>query len=123
MGSHEVVGKGYVNTKSSQTVFIGAIFTFIYNTKHKSMAKLISQSYSPLSSRLGEMEPFEDDLSTRGHLTTLRNRPQQKQPRQLSPSILAELLVNVYSYRLMVKVCIAVMCMEGSFSQIRSHIP
>ena len=35
---------------------------------------------------------------------------------------LAELLTNVYSYCLMVKVCVAVVCMEGGFSQIWSHI-
>ena len=91
MGSHEVVGKGYVNTKSSQMVSIGAIFTFIYNTKqlnpwpNSSASRIVN--YSLLSTRLGEMQPFEDDLSTRGYLTSLINRPQQKQPRHLSPSI------------------------------------
>ena len=31
--SHEVVGKGYINTENNQIVFIGAIFTSTY---HKS---------------------------------------------------------------------------------------
>ena len=80
MGSHEVVGKGYVNTKSSQTVSIGAIFTFMYNTKqlnpwpNSSASRIVN--YSPLSSRLGEMEPFEDNLSTRRHLTA--DKPQKQ---------------------------------------------
>ena len=60
-------------------------FSYSYHTKqlnpwpNSSASRIVN--YSPLSSRLGEMEPFEDDLSTRGHLTSLRNRPQQKQPR------------------------------------------
>ena len=29
---------------------------------------------------------------------------------------LAELLVNVYSYRLMVKVCLDIVCVKGGFS-------
>ena len=32
-GSHNVVGKVYVNTENSQMVFIGAIVTSIYHTK------------------------------------------------------------------------------------------
>ena len=35
---------------------------------------------------------------------------------------LAELLANVYSYCLMVKVRLDVMCVEGGFSQIQSQI-
>ena len=34
---------------------------------------------------------------------------------------LPELLVNVYVYRLMVKVCLAVVCVGAGFSQIRLH--
>ena len=33
------------------------------------------------------MQPFEGDPNTRGRLTSLRNKPQQKQPGQLSASI------------------------------------
>ena len=33
------------------------------------------------------MQPFEGDPYTRGRLTSLRNKPQQKQPGQLSASI------------------------------------
>ena len=35
---------------------------------------------------------------------------------------LPELLVNVYSYRVMVKVCLAVVCVEAGFCQIQSQI-
>ena len=40
--------------------------------------------YSRLAACLGEMESFKDHLSTRGCLTKLRNKPQQKQPGKLS---------------------------------------
>ena len=69
------------------------------------------------------MEPFEGDLSTRGRLTSLKNKPQ---PNNLGKfhqhQCLPELLVNVYSYYLMVQVCLAVVCVEGGFSQIQSHL-
>ena len=77
--------------KCSQMVSIAAIFTSTYHTKklnpwpNSSVSRIVN--YSPLSTCLGEMEPFEDDLSTRGRMTSLSNNPQQKQPRQLSPSI------------------------------------
>ena len=51
------------------------------------MGKLISQSCGELQLAVclpRDMEPFEGDPSTRGRLTSLRNKPQQKQPRQLS---------------------------------------
>ena len=42
---------------------------------------------------------------------------------QLSASIpLPELLINVYIYHLMVKVCLAVVCMEAGFSQIQYYL-
>ena len=67
------------------------------------------------------MQPLKGDLSTHGRLISLRNKPQQKQPRHFQHQYLSELLVNVYSYRLMVKMCLAVVCVEGIFSQIWSH--
>ena len=54
-----------------------------------------------LSAYPGEMEQFEDHLSTRGCLTSLRNKPQQKEP------------VNVYSYCVMVKT-VSNYCVCGS---------
>ena len=59
----------------------------------KSMAKLTiisqlcSKFYSQLSAYQGDMQPFEGNLSTCGHLTSLRNKLQQKQPRKLLASI------------------------------------
>ena len=44
-------------------------------------------NYSQLSPCQGDMQPFEGDLYTRGRLTRLRNKPQQKQPGQLSASL------------------------------------
>ena len=85
MGSHEVAGKGYVNTENSQMASIGATST--YHTKqlnpwpNSSGSRVVN--YSQLSVCQGEMEPFEDHPSTRGCLTSLRNKLQQKQPGQL----------------------------------------
>ena len=58
------------------------------------------------------MEPSEDHLSTCGHLTSLRNKPQQTQPGQISVQYLPELLVNVCSYHLMVK-SVSRSCVNG----------
>ena len=71
--------------------YIGVIFTSTYHTKqlnpwsNSSASRVVN--YSQLSACQGDMQPFEDDLYTRGRLTSLRNKPQQKQPRQLSASI------------------------------------
>ena len=54
------------------------------------MAKLISQSCGELQPAVclsRDMQPLEGDPYTRGRLTSLRNKPQQKQPGQLSASI------------------------------------
>ena len=86
---------------------IDTIFASTYHTKQLnpwsfSLASRVV-NYCQLSACQGEIEPFKDHLSTCGCLTNLRNKPQQKQPGQLSVPMLAELLVNVQSYRLMVK--------------------
>ena len=89
------------------------------------MAKLISQLYDELqlvSACPGKMEPFKDDLNTHGHLTSLRNKPQQSNLENSQHKYLSELLVNVYSYHVMVKVCLAVVCMEATISQIYLEI-
>ena len=85
MGSHRVAGTGCVHTDSIQMTSIGAICSSTYYTKAKSIAKHISQLPADYLSR--EMEPFKDHPSTRGHLTSLRNKPQQKQPGQSSVPI------------------------------------
>ena len=54
------------------------------------MAKLISQLCGELKLVVccqEDMQPFEGDPSTRGRLTGLRNKPQQKQPEQLLASV------------------------------------
>ena len=131
MGGHEVAGKGYVFTKTSQMASIGVVFTSTYHTKqlnpwpnpwqNSSASHVVN--YSQLSACQGDMQPFEGDPYTLGRLKSLRNKPQQKHPGKLSThQYLAELLVNVYSYCLMVKVCLAIVCVEAVFSQIWSHI-
>ena len=91
VGSHKVVGKAYIFTKTSQMTSIGVIFTFTYYTKqlnpwpNSSASRVVN--YSQLSARQGDMQPFEGDPYTRGRLTSLRNKPEQKQPGKLSASI------------------------------------
>ena len=86
-----VAGKGYVFTKNSLMVSISAIFASTYHIKqlnplpNSSANHLVN--YSWLSARQEEMEPFENWPSTSGHLTSLRNKPQQKEPGQLSLSV------------------------------------
>ena len=82
MGSHEVVGKGYVFTKASQMASIGAILTTTYHTKQLNPWPNSPASrevkYSQLSACQGEMQPFEGDPNTRECLTGLRNKPQHQ---------------------------------------------
>ena len=64
---------------------------FQLNISHKSAKPMkpvvLWISLSQLSVYLGEKEPFKDHPSTHGHLTSLRNKPWQTQPGQLSKSI------------------------------------
>ena len=70
---------------------IGVIFTSTYHTKqlnpwpNSSASRVVN--YSWLSACQGDMQPFEGDPYTRGRLTSLRNKPQQKLPGQLSALI------------------------------------
>ena len=70
---------------------IGVIFTSTYHTKqlnpwpNSSASRVVN--YSQLSACQGDMQPFEGDPYTHGCLTNLRNKPQQKQPGQLSAPI------------------------------------
>ena len=88
-----MAGKGYVYvfTKISQMASIGVVFTSTYHTNqlnplpNSSASRVVN--YSQLSACEGDMQPFEGDPYTRGRLTSLRNKPQQKQPGQLSASI------------------------------------
>ena len=81
--------------------YIDAIFTFTYQLIPWPNSYVVK--YSQLSNCQGDMEPFEDDPSTRGCLTSLRNKPQESNLGNFQHQYLAELLVNVYSYHLMVK--------------------
>ena len=79
-GSHKVVCKGYVNSENSHMASIGVIFTSKYHKAAKFMtiippSRVVNNSW--LSACHGEMEPFEDYLSTHGYLTSIRNKPQQ----------------------------------------------
>ena len=83
--------EGYVFTRTSQMASIGVIFTSTYHTKqlnpwpNSSASRVVN--YRRLSACQGDIQPFEGDPYTRVRLTSLRNRPQQKQPGQLSASI------------------------------------
>ena len=84
VSNHEAAGKGYVFTINSQ---MGSILTSTYHTKQlypwsNSSASRMT-NYSWLSAYQGDMEPFEGNPSTCGCLTSLRNKPQQKQSEHL----------------------------------------
>ena len=118
MGSHKVVSKGYIFTKSSQMASIGIIFTSTYHTKqlnqwpNSSASRVVN--YSQLSACQGDMQPFKGNPYTRGRLTSLRNKPQQKQSGQnFQHQYLTELFVNVYSYCLVKSVSCC--CVRGSW--------
>ena len=112
------MGKGYEFTKTSQMASIGTIFTSTYHTKqlnpwsNSSASRVVN--YSRLSACQGDMESFEGDPSTHGHLTSLRNKPQQKQPGQLSASILAEIVSQCVQLLFDGEVAISCCCVCGS---------
>ena len=85
-----------------------AFISSSYHTKQQNPWPNSSAShvvnYNWLSTCQEDMEPFEGDPNTHGHRTSLRNNPQQKQPGNFQHQYLAELLVNVYNYRWMVKI-------------------
>ena len=71
MGSHEVVGKGYVFTKNRKMTSIGAIYFHFHMSRKaaKSMAKLISQSCGDLQLAVylpRKDGPFKGHPSTHG---------------------------------------------------------
>ena len=81
------------------------------------MDKLISQSCGELQLVVCLSRgdgPFEDRSSTRGCLTSLRNKPQQSKNSlgNFQHQYLAELLVNMHSYHLMVK-SVSCFCVHG----------
>ena len=114
LGSHKVAGKGYVFTKTSQMASIGVTFTSTYHTKqlnpwtNSSASRVVN--YSQLSACQGDMQPFEGDPYTRGRLTS----HSKSSPGNFQHQYLAELLVNMYSYCLMVK-SVSCCCVRGSW--------
>ena len=98
---------------------IGTIITSTYHTKqlnpwpHSSTSCVVN--YSQLSAFQGNMEPFEGDPNTCGHLTSLKTKV-------VWATYIINIWLNWYSYCLMVKLCFDVVFMEASFSQIRSHM-
>ena len=100
-------------------MLIGAIFSSTYDTKqlspcpqpHQPSSRIVI--YSQLSACWDEMEPFKDHLGTYESLKILRNKPQQSSLNNFQHQYLPELLVNVYSYCLIVK-CVPCYCMCGS---------
>ena len=56
------------------------------------------------------MEPFEGDPSTRGRLTSLRNKSQQEQPRQLSASIHASIVSQCIQLSFDGEKCVLLLC-------------
>ena len=67
-------------------------------------------NYSQLSACQGDMEPFEGSPSTCGCLTSLRNKPQQKQPRQLSASIVAWIVSQCIQLSFDGEKCVLLLC-------------
>ena len=70
---------------------IGVILTSTYHTKElnpwpNSSTSCVVNCSRPFTCQ-GDMQPFEGNLSTHGCLTSLRNKPQHKQPGQLSAPI------------------------------------
>ena len=112
-----MVCKVYVNTENSQMASIGAIFISTYHTKQLNPWPNSSAScvvnYSQLSTCQGDMEPFEGNPSTRGRLTSLGTSHSKSNLVNSQHQYLAELLVNVYSHRLMVK-SVSCCCVCGS---------
>ena len=86
-----MAGKGYVKTKAAKwhplvPLSLPHIVQSSYIQWPNSSASCVV-NYSRLSACQEDMEPFEGDPSTHGHLTSLKNKPHQKQPGQLLASI------------------------------------
>ena len=72
-------------SQNSQRASVDAVFSLTYVT-HK-IAKSMANLTSWLSACLRKIGPFKDYLSNCGCLSNLNNKPQQKQPGQLSALI------------------------------------
>ena len=134
MVSHEVAGKGYVFTKTSQMTSNCANFTSTYHTKqlnpwpNSSASRVVN--LSRLSASKGDMQPLEGDPNTHGCLTSLRNKPctakQQNGLGNFQHQYLPELLVNAcvqLSFVSCYHLCqLSFVYVEAGFSQIWSQL-
>ena len=95
VGSHEVMGRGCVSTENSQMAYIGVIFSSTYHTRQLNPWPNSSASHVVNYSQLYDFLKSWSHLETTKALidvcqaseTSLRNKPQQKQPRQPSAPI------------------------------------
>ena len=119
----------YINTNNSQMVYIGAIFTSTYHAKqlnswpNSSASRVVN--YSQLSAFQGERKPFNDNLSTHGWLTSLRNKPQQKQLGQplvpiSAPSVSQYVQLSYDGEKCVLLLCVCV-CGRQIFSNLVTY--
>ena len=106
-GSHKVASIDYIWTENSQMTSVSAISTSTYHTKQlnpwpNSEVNCV-MNHSRLSACQWEMEPFEGDLSLVHIRQASETSHTQSSLDNFHHQYLAELLVNVYSYCLMVK--------------------
>ena len=105
--------------------FIGAIFTSTYHTKHlypwlnSSASDVVNYSWLPAYQ--GGVEPFEGNPSTRGCLTSPRNKPQQKQPEKLLASLLAWIVSQCVRLSFDSEKCVLMLCVWKPASLKSSH--
>ena len=107
---------------------ICVIFTSTYHTKqlnpwpNSSASRVVN--YSQLSACQGDMQSFEGDPYTHGCLTSLRNKPQQKQPEQLSASIPGCIVSQRVRLLFDGEKCVLLLCAckPPGFSQIWSQV-
>ena len=112
-----MVGKGYVFTKTSQMASIGAVFTSTYHTKQlnpwpNSSASVVV-NYSWQSACQGDMQLFKGDPALVDISQASETSHNKRSPGNFQHQYLPELLVNVYSYRLMEK-HVSCCCVRGS---------
>ena len=117
VGSHKVAGKGYVFTKTSQMASIGIIFTSTYHIKqlypwsNSSASRVVN--YSQLSACQGDMQPLKATGTLVDVWEASETSHSKSSPGYFQHQYLAELLVNTYSYCLMVK-SVSCCCVCGS---------
>ena len=126
--SHKVTIKSSVKAENSQMVSKGVNWCHFISTNHNKVAKSITNSlashlviYSWLSACPGKVKPCKGHPSACGHLISLRNKPYSKSILgNCQHQYLPQLLVNVYSYCVMMK-SVLLMCLSSRLlSKIQS---